>query len=249
MTPAAMTMFERLAPITLDQLVAGASLQTRVDRKYVVTPDQFEALLERLSGQAQVLDIDGRRVFEYESVYFDTPALDSYLGAARRRPWRFKVRTRSYLDAERCWVEVKLRNRRGQTVKHRHEHDFAERDRIAGTSLAFVDSFPPLRPFTRQLEPALVTRYRRSTLAVGSSRATVDVDVTCATFDHRIARLDGAVVVETKSDRSACEVDRALWALHLRPTTTSKYGIGMAALHPALPSNKWHRVLDRYVSV
>jgi hypothetical protein len=36
--------------------------------------------------------------------------------------------------------------------------------------------------------------------AVGSSRLTVDVDVTCATVDHLIARLDRAVVVETKDD-------------------------------------------------
>ena len=50
----------------------------------------------------RVLDIDGRQSFAYESMYFDTPDLASYLGAAHGKRRRFKVRSRVYSDQETC---------------------------------------------------------------------------------------------------------------------------------------------------
>ena len=62
----------------------------------------------------RVLEIDGpRAASRYRSVYFDTPDLDSYLAAARRRRRRFKIRIRSYLDSGRHFLEVKTRGRAG----------------------------------------------------------------------------------------------------------------------------------------
>src|SRR5688572_5124958 len=95
---------EALAPLSLEEVLAVADLQTRTDRKYVVTPDVFARLVDELGGGLGVLDIAGVRAFRYESVYFDTPALDSYLGAAHGRRRRFKVRTRSYLDSGDCML-------------------------------------------------------------------------------------------------------------------------------------------------
>ncbi|NKY40828.1 VTC domain-containing protein [Cellulomonas septica] len=102
----------RLAPVTLDELLTDAALQTRVDRKYVLPVTALDALLDGLDPATRVLEIDGRRASAYRSVYFDTPALTSYLGAARRRRGRFKVRTRTYVDDGACWVEVKTRGPR-----------------------------------------------------------------------------------------------------------------------------------------
>ena len=48
--------------------------------------------VERLGGGIRVLQIDGRRMSRYQSVYFDTPGGSFYLAAARRRRRRYKVR-------------------------------------------------------------------------------------------------------------------------------------------------------------
>ena len=32
----------------------------------------------------------------------------------------------------------------------------------------------------------------------------------------------------------------------MRPASVSKYCVGVAALHPELPSNPWHQTLRRY---
>ena len=61
-------------PIGLDELNELAELQTRVDRKYFVPADVFRRLIAELADELRVLDIDGRRTFGYESVYFDTPS-------------------------------------------------------------------------------------------------------------------------------------------------------------------------------
>ncbi len=236
---------ERLAPIGLAELEAVAGLLTRRDRKYIVPLPVIAELVERLGDGARVLEIAGRRSFRYESVYFDTPDRASYLGAARRRSRRYKVRTRSYLDAGRCLLEIKTRDPRGRTVKERREHAIGARDRLDTGDRLFVRSCPLIGGRVVALEPALTTRYARTTLVVGAggARVTIDTDVDARTPDGRLVVLAGMAIVETKSPGPPSEADRILWSLGHRPTRVSKFGTSLAALNPELPANKWTRAL------
>ena len=166
---------EALAPLSLEEVLAVADLQTRTDRKYVVDPDVFARLVDELGAGLGVLDIAGVRSFRYESVYFDTPALDSYLGAAHGRRRRFKVRTRSYLDSGDCMLEVKTRGGRGETVKDRMPYDIGRRSAIDAAGLEFVRTHASL-PTDATLAPVLTTAYLRSTLVdlATGSRLTCD---------------------------------------------------------------------------
>jgi hypothetical protein len=238
--------------LSLAELDAVAALRTRTDRKYVVEPDRVAWMLAAIAGSARVLEINGLRTFEYESVYFDTPDFDSYMGTARRRRRRFKVRTRSYLDSADCAFEIKLRDHRGQTVKHRRPHDVRARERLTDEARAFLASFPTVAPIACDLAPTLRTSYRRSTLVVGANRVTLDTELTCRRLGHSTqdaSGLDRLVVVETKTSGPACPVDHLLWRMHVRPVPLSKYGTGLAALDRDLPANKWHRTLERHVTV
>ncbi|GIJ45190.1 VTC domain-containing protein [Virgisporangium aliadipatigenens] len=214
--------------ISLTELTERAALLTRVDRKYVLPIDELPALLREID--ARVLEIDGRREFGYRSVYYDTPELASYLGAARRRPKRFKVRTRTYLDTGLHVLELKTRDGRGTTVKRRLPHE-------------------DLHTLAARLAPALVTHYRRMTLFLPAdgSRVTLDTDLAWALPDGAGLRLPGRAVVETKcAPGRASAVDRLLWSLHQRPCAISKYATGLAALRPDLPANHWKPVLRRH---
>jgi len=79
-----MTALGRFDPVTLDGLVAEASLLTRVDRKYVLPRAGLDAVIGALDPHTKVLEIDGARAFAYESVYFDTPDLLSFRMAAQQ---------------------------------------------------------------------------------------------------------------------------------------------------------------------
>ncbi len=242
-----------LRPISLAEIDATVALQSRHDRKYVVRAEVLAELIGLLGAETRVLEIDGARSFGYESLYFDTAEFDSYLGAARRRPDRFKVRTRTYLDTGRCWFEVKVRSRHGQTVKHRQPHDVGRRRRLTAGAIELLTRFPQIRPFAPELRPVLRTTYQRATLVCADQRVTVDAALVCAPAGGPGhggvgVGVGDAVIVETKSERDAGPADRALWSLGVRPVTISKFGIGLASVHPGLPANRWHRTLDRHVT-
>jgi len=56
------------------------------------------------------------------------------------------------------------------------------------------------------------------------------------------------VIVETKSATRISLADQLLWRGGRRPSLISKYGTGLAAQRPELPSNKWHRILRTHFS-
>ena len=238
----------RMTPISLDDLNAAAALQQRVDRKYVVADDVAIDLVDALAGRLAVLDIDGRRRFGYESTYFDTAEFDSYLGAARRRRRRFKVRTRSYRDARTTMLEVKTRGARGLTVKRRAAHRFEHRGSLDDTGRTFVDEMTGQSGLGARLRPTLTSDYVRTTLVDldDVARLTIDSGLRCTDWTGADLLLADRVVIETKSAGTPSTADRWLWHHGMRPEKISKFGTGLAALHPELPSNKWHRTLQRH---
>lgn len=241
---------DHLPPIDLAELVERAALLTRVDRKYVVPVRSAAELVGSLPATTRVLDIDGRREFGYRSVYLDTPEHESYLVSGRSRRRRWKVRTRSYLDTGSTWLEVKTRVARGRTLKQRIAHpDAEETGGLTWSGATFVSGILSAE-VAAAVRPALVTAYRRSTLYLPASDSRVTVDTELGwTALRNAADLDrpALAIVETKTGSTPSEADRLLWAHGHRPVRISKYGVGMAALDPALPALKWHRALHHHL--
>ncbi|WP_440070492.1 polyphosphate polymerase domain-containing protein [Streptosporangium sp. OZ121] len=239
-----------LAPVGLAELIDRAALQTRVDRKYLVPAETLPGLLGRLTPYARALDIAGERTFRYRSVYFDTPRLASYHCAAYRRRRRFKVRTRTYLDSDQCWLEVKISGARGSVTKHRLPYH----PRDCGTvhlGREFVDEALARESIVpaagSPLDPILVTEYHRATLLLPDTASRVTIDTGLVWRDAgSTLRLSGLAVVETKSTLAATPVDRMLWQAGTRPARISKYATGLAALRLDLPDAPWRRTLRRH---
>ncbi|MGJ9424209.1 polyphosphate polymerase domain-containing protein [Nesterenkonia halotolerans] len=246
-------------PITLEAINMQAELQTRVDRKYLVSREVPELLDTWLDPSTQILQVAARRSFSYESVYFDTPDLVSYHRAARGRRRRFKLRTRAYLDSGIAFLEAKTKGSRGTTVKERIPHELhamsslnPEARTYAGEVLSSV-GLPGDHAWS--LAPTLSTGYKRTTLVLPEdsagtvSRLTIDTDLRWAlhprtAFGTALERPDLAII-ETKSARRASSFDRLLWSHGIRPVSISKYSTGLAALRPDLTANKWSRVLNQ----
>ena len=246
--PAHPTAFDSLQRISLGDLNATAALQTRIDRKYIVTSERLESIISGLGHRLAVLDIDGQRDFGYESSYFDTESLGSFWDAALSRPDRVKVRTRSYLDSMMTMLEVKLHDPEGTTTKLRQRHDFEARQLLDASARTFVDSESERPGFAAQLVPVLTTSYRRATLidAKAAARLTIDAGLRCTDWrDHEVS-LDDRFIVESKSSGGASFIDLWLWRHGVYPEKISKYGTGLAALNPDLRSEKWRLTLQRH---
>src|SRR4051812_38103237 len=80
-----------LPTVSLAVLQHSADLQVRHDRKYLLTSETIAAVIGARRHELCVLDIDGTQAFAYESVYFDTPALDSYRSSAHGQIGRAHV--------------------------------------------------------------------------------------------------------------------------------------------------------------
>ena len=253
-TPAERAVVEAaamVAPIGLEELMALAELQTRVDRKYFVPAAIFHRMIAELAPRMRVLEIDGRRTSGYESMYFDTPDLNAYRAHIQRRRQRFKVRTRTYTDSGQCMFEVKLKGARGETVKRRVPHPIENSGELTGEALAHLrttlfDAYRWTRP--PQLRSTLATTYRRTTFVsrTGDVRLTCDVGLSCLDVHHEVRDTGTHVLVESKSAGQGNAPDHILRRFGVRPVSVSKYCVGVAALHPELPSNPWHRTLRRY---
>ncbi|WP_432901418.1 polyphosphate polymerase domain-containing protein [Micromonospora matsumotoense] len=243
------TALAPLTPIGLTELTERAALQTRFDRKYLLPVAEIPHLLAGLDRTDQVLEIDGRRAFRYESIYFDTADLVSFRLTARRRRRRFKIRTRTYLDSGLCWLEVKTEGTRGGTVKERLPYRLDDsgtltpgRPFVDGV-LAALSSGPALT-----FSPTLTTSYLRSTLYLPATASRATIDVALRWEDHRGRRLalPELAIIETKTGSTASHVDRLLWRQGHRPVAISKYATGLAALDPELPAGRWRRTLRRH---
>jgi hypothetical protein len=242
---------DALSSIGLDELNQRAELLTRVDRKYLVTRAIADRLVDDLADQALALQIGDSRAFGYRSVYFDTPALSSYHGAAHGRRRRFKVRIRTYLDSGDHFVEVKTRGQRGATVKERVPAWCDDRlDRDDQQYVREALEAGGIDVDVRTLAPVLTTEYDRSTLFTPRTggRTTIDTSLRWRGPDGAGFTAPDLAIVETKSAGSASDVDRMLWAMQQRPRSVSKYATGLAVLRPELPSHKWRPVMRRHFS-
>ncbi len=277
--------------ISLEELNALAALQTRSDRKYILPVAMASELVAWLAStdsfeKARVLEINGKRSSLYDSLYFDTPDMTCYHMAVQKNRHRFKVRRRTYMDSGQSFLEVKTKSASTQTVKNRIAWDAlvvgrevrgSTRDTRGTEQLAseFIGEClaPRIDARPLHLEPALCTRYRRTTihLAASNMRLTIDQDLTWIAADGSSAHHNttgnpatnnsatgssgarpatahsDAVIVETKSPGHASNADRYLWAAGYRPLPSSKYAAGIALFHPELPRERWSRTIDRYL--
>ena len=236
--------------IDLGSLESGAALLSRVDRKYVVPVTTLERLAAELRGRDDwaALEIDGRRLFGYESVYFDTPDLATYRAHLQRRRCRYKVRVRRYLDSGQCMLEVKRKGVRGLTVKERRPHDVFQRGELGEQGRRFVSDAVGDGGRVADLSPVVTTTNRRATLVSleGRARLTIDADLVCGWDGRHVALRADHVVLESKVVGHAGTVDRLLRSMGERPVAISKYCLGVASLGLDVPTNPWRRTMRSF---
>ncbi len=238
-------------PIALAQLNARSAMLERLDNKYIVMESDLVLAVAELRKYFDILEINARRSFTYQTCYFDDTQRTSYHEHHQGRRQRCKIRVRKYADTQACFVEVKLKDKRGITVKKRLECSIDQYGTLDADALAHVDaSYRQLygRGFTGTLEPVLEIVYKRVSLAAkrGGERMTVDSGIAFSRPGRSHALDDGIFIVETKSANGNGLADRILREIHQHPTThCSKYCIAAAALRVVDKHNNFLPVLRR----
>ena len=110
------------SPITLNEM-DEVKLMSRTDTKFVFQLSKLPKLLLQLQPFYNVLTINSKVIHDYKSLYYDTEERKFYIDHHNSRVNRNKIRFREYVDSGLTFLEVKLKNNKGRTIKKRMKVD------------------------------------------------------------------------------------------------------------------------------
>ncbi len=230
---------EQLPPISLDEM-SGIKLMNRTDTKFVTNKEHLAELLELVQGQYYAQQIDGLRVANYRTVYWDTPRHRFYIDHHNGLQPRQKIRVRTYLDSDMTFLEVKIKNNHGRTKKKRITVPSQDKaDVVAAGGSDFAQSLTG-ETFDSIL-PTVQNQFQRITLVNygKTERLTIDFNVAFHNFETGIdAQTGNLVIIELKRDGNVFSpILKMLRQLRIKPHGFSKYCIGSAMTNGNLKTN------------
>jgi hypothetical protein len=247
--PAILSKVRDLAPITLAEM-ESVRLMNRIDSKFVIPATRLPQLLGRLKEGYRIAEIDGHRICQYQTLYYDTPDLMLYKEHLGGRLNRYKVRQRSYVESRLSFTEVKLKNNKGRTIKNRirikSDRDRFDMQQFDPESSCFLSGVLPFDPTI--LRAVLRVDYQRITLVNhdGTERVTLDLNISFHNNSDRCA-FSHVVIAEVKQDKScASRFTELMKNEQFRKGSLSKYCIGIISLYPHVRYNRFKRRFNHF---
>ncbi len=222
----------------------GVKLQDRVDTKYVFGTHELPAVFELMLKDHRLLEVDGVRGTTYRTLYFDTPDLQHYADHHNKRTFRCKVRFREYLGSGLTFLEVKRKTGRGRTDKKRLRVDRIP-EVLSPDHARFISKH---RGGDGEMAPSIWNHFTRYTFVHRrkAERLTVDVGLTFsdATGERELGPIVVAELKQERADPNSSFV-RIMRGMNLRPSSLSKYCIGMLLMEKPVKHNAFKEVLIR----
>ena len=236
-----------LPPISLDEM-SGIKLMNRTDTKFVTNKDKLAKLLEMAQGEYYAQQIDGSRIANYHTIYWDTPQYRFFLEHHNGRAPRQKIRVRTYVDSGLTFLEVKTKNNHGRTKKKRIT--VPDHDRTIIVEAGGSDFTQKLTGETfDDINPTVQNRFQRITLVNKgkTERLTIDFNVRFHNFETETDAGTGElVIIELKRDGNVYSpILDILRKLRIKPSGFSKYCIGSVMTNGHLKNNLFKKKLVR----
>lgn len=241
-----------LTPISLEEM-DGVTLQDRIDTKYIIPKRNLTEIFEHLRNDYSVLEISGQRAFRYLTTYFDTTDFQFYQDHHNRLAGRIKARSRTYVESDLHFFEIKVRNNM-RTKKYRERLPDVH-SQLSDKQRKKIGSFyRKIRPFyhkdlTALLAPTLVNSYTRVTLVnkARTERCTIDMDLSFQDPENpkKESGVEDIAIIELKQPKlsDADGVAATLRTMRIYPRSISKYVLGLIRLHPGLKHNSFKPLL------
>ena len=236
-------------PVSLEE-IDEVKLMNRIDRKYWFHISKLNELLEKVTPFYDILEINGKRLMEYKSAYFDTADNFMYIKHHNRKLNRYKVRRRTYLTTNDDFFEIKLKTNKKRTIKKRIATEFNGADFLE-KEIVFLNEKTPFR--SDELANSLNNHFFRITLIHKNKldRCTIDIQPKFWNSKGKV-RFDNLVVFELKRGRSlkSSPMVSLLRQMKIRQRGLSKYCTGRAFLEPELKRNAFKprlRFIYKYI--
>jgi len=224
----------------------SVGLMKRYDTKFVFHAEKLQSVLEYLRNDYGVLEINNKRIFLYQTLYYDTDDYYFYRQHHDKKLSRYKIRCRTYADTKKCYIEVKCKTNKKKTIKDRL---LINNGMIRSNLLDEAVSFARDHVFGKDCEnrvdnikPALLVNYRRITLTNprNHERITFDVDLTFSDGDHDL-KMKNLVVAELKQSHliMSSYFSRYLKNMNIFPVQFSKYCMGVILMGKSTRYNRF----------
>ncbi len=233
-------LLDSFSPITLEEM-DRVSLLKRTDTKFLTTENVLCELLELISSEYQILEIDNQRLMNYATLYFDTHDKKSYVEHHNGKANRYKIRMRKYIDSNLCFLEVKKKKNSGVTNKIRCNIDDFE-EVLSAASKDFIKINTNIDV---PLEKVMSNTFKRFTLINKkySERVTIDTGI-CFSAGNKTKNLKKIAIIEVKQEKARISTDiyKALKVKRIRKISFSKYCIGISNLFTNIKLNQFKEV-------
>jgi len=185
--------------------IKSLKLMNRKDTKFIFHKDLLFEMLNEISDDYDILEIEKKRIFKYTTLYYDTPFFHLYKDHHNKKLNRFKVRMRKYDDSNIYFLEIKFKTNTGHTVKKRIEREEIENN-LTENSLAYVknvfEGFAAGRCHEiTTLEPKIYTNYSRITLSGKNIKEKVTLDLNYSVIGNQNRAFNSHVIAELKQEK------------------------------------------------
>ena len=225
--------------VSLDEL-QSVRLMNRMDVKFAFNVIKLIPILRKMNAFYDVLDLNNSKIQSYRSLYYDTPERMFFLDHHNKRVNRNKVRFREYIDSELFFLEIKLKNNKGKTIKKRMQVDEISK-KLSYTHINYINN---TIGNNISLIPQHWINFNRITFVNKgrTERITIDLDL-CFSSDTDSGSFDDLVIAEIKQDRSgqSSYFKRLLKKMYISPVGLSKYCMSAIELNPNLKHNRFKR--------
>lgn len=225
------------SPIKLAEM-DNVKLMSRSDTKFAFKISKLPELLNQMMPFYKVLEINGKFIHDYKSLYFDTDDRKFYLDHHNGRVNRNKVRFREYVGSDLTFLEIKRKNNKGKTIKKRMKVDSIN-DNLSVKQKEYIHSIIGSNII---LNSKQWINFSRITFVhkVHKERLTIDINLNFKEKDRR-GDLNQIAIGEVKQEKMSRLSDfmRIAKELHILPIRISKYCMSTLELNPELKQNRF----------
>lgn len=237
-------IWDQMPRISLDEM-KSVKLMNRTDTKFVAPRCALAQILKRATKMEYMVQYTTGVLNSYSTIYYDTLGLEMYTMHHNRKLCRQKVRSRTYIESEISFLEIKNKNNRGRTKKIRISVPDTDTTQIKENAEAVEFIEKNTKYVFSDLRPSLTTEFSRITLVnkEKTERITIDLNVNFHNFIHNNdGNLNDIIIIELKQDGQYVSTMRQILRdLRIMPFKISKYCVGTALTNPDAKSNRFKK--------
>lgn len=222
--------------VTLED-IKRFNIKNRKDTRYVLNKEKALEILNNISDEYSILEIEGDRVIGYETSYYDTKDFDFFNNHINNSSDKLNIRIRSYSTSLYSNMDIK-ESKNGNRV-----NKIIERYDSRKSFDEFIEKHTSYDAFS--LEEKVAVHFNRFTFVnlETKEKITIDLDLGFTTLNS-FQSLPTIAIIEIKSEKSfyKSSFKKLLKKFDIKPNPISKYCLAISMMY----SNRTYLSMDFY---